>query len=59
MTEHLRLIAKQLTHLKQMRKYLEHSAQRTQAILPIANWQALSLEQHETLVAFRVRFSEF
>jgi hypothetical protein len=59
MTEHLRLIAKQLTHLKLMRKYLEHSKLRTQHILPITNWQALSLEQHETLAAFRVRFSEF
>lgn len=59
MTNHLRLIAKQLTHLKQMRKYLEHSVQRTQAILPITSWQALSLDQHETLAAFRVRFSEF
>jgi len=28
MTEHLRLLAKKLTHLKQMRKYLEYSEQR-------------------------------
>ena len=27
--------------------------------MPISNWRALSLEQHETLAAFRVRFSEF
>ena len=59
MTEHLRLLAKQLTHLKQMRKYLEYSAQRVHHILPVTNWQVLSLEQHETLAAFRVRFSEF
>jgi len=59
MTDHLRLIAKQLTHLKQMRKYLEYSAQRAQHIFPITSWQALSLEQHETLAACRVRFSEF
>lgn len=59
MTEHLRLLAKQLTHLQQMRKYLEYSAQRVQRILPIRNWQDLSLEQHEALAAFRVRFSEF
>ena len=59
MTEHLRLLAKQLTHLKQMRKYLEYSAQRVRHILPITNWQDLSFEQHETLAAFRVRFSEF
>ena len=59
MTEHLRLIAKQLGHLKRMREYLDYSAQRVQRILPITNWQALSLEQHESLAAFRVRFSEF
>jgi hypothetical protein len=59
MTEHLRLLAKQLTHLQQMRKYLEYSEQRVQRILPITNWQDLSFEQHETLAAFRVRFSGF
>lgn len=59
MTEHLHLIARQLAHLQQMRRYLEYSTQRTRHILPIASWQALSLEQHETLAAFRVRFSEF
>ena len=59
MTEHLRLLAKQLTHLKQMRKYLEYSEQRVHHILPITNWQDLNFEQHETLAAFRVRFSEF
>jgi hypothetical protein len=58
-TEHLRLLNKQLTHLKQMRHYLEYSAQRVQHILPIKNWQDLSLQQHESLAAFRVRFSEF
>lgn len=59
MTEHLRLIARQLAHLQRMREYLAYSTQRVQRILPITNWQALSLEQHETLAAFRVRFSEF
>ena len=59
MTEHLRLPAKQLTHLKQMRKYLEYSERRVQRILPITNWQDLSFEQHETLAAFRARVSEF
>lgn len=59
MTEHLRLLSKQLTHLKQMRHYLEYSAQRVQHIVPISKWQDLSLEQHESLAAFRVRFSEF
>lgn len=43
----------------QMRKYLEFSEQRIRQILPITSWQYLSMEQHEMLVAFRVRFSEF
>lgn len=59
MTEHLRLVARQLAHLQRMREYLNYSTQRAQRILPITNWRALSLEQHETLAAFRVRFSEF
>jgi len=42
-----------------MQRYLEYSAQRVQAILPVTDWQQISLEQHETLAAFRVRFSEF
>ena len=59
MTEHLRLIARQLGHPQRMREYLIYSTQRAQRILPITNWRALSLEQHETFAAFRVRFSEF
>jgi len=59
MTEHLHLIARQLTHLQRMREYLAHSVQRCEQIIPISNWRTLSLEQHETLAAFRVRFSEF
>jgi hypothetical protein len=59
MTEHLHLIARKLTYLNRMSNYLNYSAQRAQGILPSVNWQALSLEQHETLAAFRVRFSEF
>lgn len=59
MTEHLRLIARQLTHLQRMSEYLAYSTQRVQQILPIDDWRALSLEEHETLAAFRVRFSEF
>lgn len=59
MTEHLRLIERQLGNLQRMREYLAYSTQRVQRILPINNWRALSLEQHETLAAFRVRFSEF
>ncbi len=59
MTEHLRLIARQLGNLQRMCEYLAYSTQRVQRILPINDWRALSLEQHETLAAFRVRFSEF
>jgi len=59
MTEHLSLIGKQLAHLKRMSEYLEYSTHRVELILPIKNWQTLNMEQHETLAAFRVRFSEF
>ena len=59
MTEHLHLIARQFAHLQRMREYLAYSTQRAQQILPITNWRTLSPEQHETLAAFRVRFSEF
>lgn len=59
MTEHLRLIARQLAHLQRMREYLAYSTQRAQRVLPITNWRILSAEQHETLAAFRVRFSEY
>ena len=59
MNEHLRLIAKQLSHLKRMREYLAHSVERCNDMFPVSNWQTLSFEQHEMLAAFRVRFSEF
>lgn len=59
MTEHLRLIARQLAHLQRMREYLAYSTQRAQRILPVTNWRTLNAEQHETLAAFRVRFSEY
>lgn len=58
MTGHLRLIASQLTHLQRMREYLAYSVQRCKQIFPLSNWRTLSLEQHETLAAFRVKFSE-
>lgn len=59
MTEHLRLIARQLDHLQRMREYLAHSFERCSELFPVTNWQAMSMEQHEMLAAFRVRFSEF
>lgn len=39
MTEHLRLIARQLAHLQRMREYLTYSTQRAQRILPVTNWR--------------------
>ena len=42
-----------------MREYLAHSLMRCSDILPVANWQAMTMEQDEMLAAFRVRFSEF
>ena len=59
MTERLHLMARQMAYLQRMSEYLTHSTQRIQGILPIANWHLLSLDQHETLAAFRVRFGEF
>jgi uncharacterized protein YutE (UPF0331/DUF86 family) len=59
MTEHLRLIARQLDHLQKMQDYLEFSYSRANRILPATQWSNLTPDQHETLAAFRVRFSEF
>ena len=59
MTEHLHLISRQLNHLQRMRHYLEHSFERCHEVFPVTNWQSMSMEQHEMLAAFRVRFSEF
>ncbi|MDH4199611.1 MAG: hypothetical protein OEV66_04440 [Spirochaetia bacterium] len=59
MTEHLNLIVRQLTHLQRMREYLAHSVKRCEKVFPVSNWHSLSLEQHEILAAFRIRFSEF
>jgi len=42
-----------------MRDYLAHSFERCSEIFPVTNWLAMSMEQHEMLAAFRVRFSEF
>lgn len=59
MTEHLRLIRKQLDHLQRMHGYLAWSLEQVRRIVPIQDWAALTPEQHESLAAFRVRFSEF
>lgn len=51
MTEHLRPIERQLLHLDKMRGYLEYSHRRIAPLMPIAEWTALSPEQHEMLAA--------
>ncbi len=42
-----------------MREYLAYSLSQVEAILQLGAWEALSPDQHESLAAFRVRFSEF
>lgn len=59
MTDHLQLIQTRLAHLARMQQYLAYSARQVQPLLPLADWQALTPDQHESLAAFRVRFSEF
>jgi hypothetical protein len=58
-SEHVALIWKKLDHLARMRDYLSYSIAQVEALLPIQNWQALQPDQHETLAAFRIRFSEY
>jgi hypothetical protein len=57
--EHIALIWKKLDHLERMREYLLYSIEQVTALLPIPYWQALQPDQHETLAAFRIRFSEY
>lgn len=59
MTEHQRLIRARLDHLKRMAEYLTWSLQQVSGFSPIKDWAALSPEQHESLAAYRIRFSEF
>ena len=59
MSEHVALIWKKLDHLARMREDLCYSIAQVAALLPIQNWQALQPDQHETLAAFRIRFSEY
>lgn len=59
MSEHVTLIWKKLDHLQRMRDYLKYSTQQVSALLPITDWQMLQPDQHETLAAFRIRFSEY
>lgn len=61
MTDQQRLIAGKLNQLRRMRGYLDYSVGRMAQVLPKLRQglQALTPEDHETLAAFRVRFSEF
>jgi len=59
MTDHQQIIRTKLEHLERMGRYLEWSLNQVKAFLPIQNWASLTAEQHESLAAFRVRFSEF
>jgi hypothetical protein len=58
-TAHRRLILKKAEHLQRMADYLSWSLGRVQRFVPIASWDSLTAEQHESLAAFRVRSSEF
>jgi hypothetical protein len=42
-----------------MREYLAYSLGQVESALLLEDWNALSPDQHESLAAFRVRFSEF
>lgn len=53
------LIWKKLDHLARMREYLLYSQEQISKLLPIQDWARLQPDQHESLAAFRVRFSEF
>lgn len=59
MTDHLLLIGKKLEHLSRMRGYLAFSLEQISKLMPIQSWASLTPENHQTLAAFRVRFSEF
>jgi len=59
MSEHVAKKKKKIEHLGRMQDYLTYSLGQTQNLLPICNWLTLKPDQHESLAAFRVRFSEF
>lgn len=59
MSANVLLIWKKIEHLRRMRSYLDYSLTQTLPLMPICDWRQLTPAQHETLAAFRVRFSEF
>jgi len=58
-TEQLKLIRLRLEHLSRMYEYLKYSLSQVEPVLLLNDWASLSPDQHESLAAFRVRFSEF
>ena len=59
MSANVQLIWKKIEHLRRMRIYLDYSLEQTLMLMPITDWHQLTPAQHESLAAFRVRFSEF
>jgi hypothetical protein len=59
MNEHIQLIEKKLDHLTRMQTYLAYSLDQVRRVVPIQAWENLTAENHETLAALRVRFSEY
>ena len=59
MSDNTDLIWKKIAHMHRMRAYLSYSLAQTLLIIPISDWHSLTPPQHETLAAFRIRFSEF
>lgn len=58
-TAHLQLLQKKLAHLQRMRQYLDFSLTQMQQMPASLEFDGLTDEMHETLAAFRVRFSEY
>jgi hypothetical protein len=59
MSANVQLIWKKIEHLRRMRTYLDYSLEQILPLLPITDWHQLTPAQHESMAAFRVRFSEF
>ena len=59
MTENLQIIQTKLIHLDRMEAYLRYSLSQVAKFLSLQDWTLLTPDQHESLAAFRVRFSEF
>lgn len=59
MTDHLNFIRVKLQHLSRMREYVPYSLTQVESVSTLKDWAVLSPDQHDSLAAFRVRFSEF